>query len=298
MERLEYDRMFVAVYELGSFAKAAERRETSPAQASRLISRLESYLNAQLFKRTTRALFPTDVGKAYYERIKLVLEELDSLDVAIRDSAMTPSGRVRLSAPISFGATQLTPLLTQFAHQYPDIHLDVNFSDRMVQLVDEGYDLAVRIGNLPDSSMIARKLCQSRILCLATPTYLAAQGTPETPQDLLAHRCIVDTNFRDPFNWVFNSTGKQETVTIAGYLSFSDAGACLTAAKAGLGITRIPSFIAQEELYKGELITVLPTEISTVGIYIVYPPARALAGKVRTLIDFLVQHYQEHPYRE
>ncbi|VEB95963.1 D-malate degradation protein R [Cedecea lapagei] len=292
MERLECDRMFIAVFELGSFAKAAERRRTSPAQASRLISRLEHYLSVQLFKRTTRALFPTDVGKVYYEKIKILLEELDSLDTAILDNAIAPSGRLRLSAPISFGSTQLTPLLTQFAHQYPEINLDVHFSDRMVQLVDEGFDLAVRIGNLPDSSMISRKLYDSRILCLASPAYIAANGEPVTPHDLLNHRCVVDTNFKDPFNWLFNRIGNPYTVKITGHLSFSSAEACLVAVKSGLGITRVPDFVADAELRNGEVITVLQKEASTVGVYIIYPPARMLSGKVRALVDFLAEHYK------
>lgn len=296
MERLSCDRMFVAIYELGSFAKAAERMNTSAAQASRLVSRLETYLGVQLFKRTTRALAPTDVGKAYYERIKLLLEELDTLDIAIRNEAAMPSGRLRLSAPISFGSAQLTLALTEFASLYPDIHLDVNFADRLVHLVDEGYDLAIRIGNLADSSMIARRLCDARIVYLASPAYLARCGVPQTPQALLEHSCIIDTNFHDPFSWKFTLAGKEQTVTIPGRLHFSNAEACLVAAKQGLGITRIPSFIAGPSLQRGEVAAVLQTmESPALGIYAVYPAARSLAGTVRTLINFLVEHYRGEP---
>ncbi|MGK4330762.1 LysR substrate-binding domain-containing protein [Lonsdalea quercina] len=257
MERLDCDRMFVAIYELGSFSRAAERLETSAAQASRLMTRLESYLGVQLFKRTTRALSPTDVGKVYYERIRHLLEELDMLDVSIRNEAAAPSGRLRLSAPITFGTTQLSLVLTDFARRYPEIQLNVNFADRLVHLVDEGYDLAVRIGKLSDSSMMARKLCDARILCVASPDYLAQHGTPETPEALLNHRCIVDTNFQEPFSWTFKVAGEINAVAIPGRLCFSNAEACLTAAKQGLGITRVPSFVAGNSLRNGDVVPLL-----------------------------------------
>lgn len=296
MERLDCDRMFVAIYELESFSRAAERLETSAAQASRLMTRLESYLGVQLFKRTTRALSPTDVGKVYYERIRHLLEELDMLDVSIRNEAATPSGRLRLSAPITFGTAQLSRVLTDFARRYPEIQLDVNFADRLVHLVDEGYDLAVRIGKLSDSSMMARKLCDARIICVASPEYLAQQGTPDSPEALLNHRCIVDTNFQDPYSWTFRVAGGTHTIAIPGRLYFSNAEACLTAAKQGLGITRVPSFVAGNSLRNGEVVPLLQAlEMPPMGIYVVYPAARALPAKVRALINFLVERYDGAP---
>ena len=182
MQRLECERMFVAVMETGSFAKAAARLGTGSAQASKLVSRLESDLGVRLLNRTTRSLSPTEVGQAYLERIKLVLDELDALDEAVKNRSGSASGRLRLTVPMSFGTTQLAPAFIDFASQYPDIDLDVSFSDRVVNLVDEGFDAAVRIGTPADTSLIARKLCGARIVLAASADYLSRRGTPETPK--------------------------------------------------------------------------------------------------------------------
>ena len=214
MQRLECERMFVAVMEAGSFAKAAARLGTGSAQASKLVSRLESDLGVRLLNRTTRSISPTEVGQAYLERIKLVLEELDALDEVVKNRSGTASGRLRLTVPMSFGTTQLAPAFIDFAGRYPDIDLDVSFSDRVVNLVDEGFDAAVRIGTPADTSLIARKLCGARIVLAASADYLSRRNTPETPADLSGHDCIIDTNFRDPLVWQFRGGAKQRTDTV------------------------------------------------------------------------------------
>src|SRR5476649_1641864 len=295
MERRQCDRMFVAVLETGSFARAAARLGTSAGQSSKLVSRLEEQLGVQLIKRTTRALAATEVGQAYYQRIKILL---DVLDASVRQAAGAPSGRLRLSAPTSFGATQLTGVLIDFAREFPAIELDVSFADRLVSLVDEGFDLAIRIGRLDDSSLIARKLCQVRIVLTASPDYVAQHGAPLSPHELVNHNCIIDTNFRDPFNWQFGSITEQAqtSVPVSGRLHFSNAEACLTAAASGLGIARIPSFIAGPSLRQGMLLPVLSAmEVTPLGLYAVYPAARHLALKVRALVDFLAQRYMGEP---
>lgn len=294
MERLECDRMFVAVLELGSFARAAARLGTSSGQASKLVSRLESELGVQLLKRSTRALSPTEVGQAYYSQVKNLLDGWDALDASVRHAAGKPSGRIKLSAPITFGASQLAPQLVAFAQEFADIELDVSFSDRVVNIVDEGFDVALRIGRLSDSSLIARRLCDMRVVIAASPAYLQQHGTPDDPQQLSNHHCIIDTNFRDPHNWPFGSGGA--TVAVSGRLYFSNAEACLTAAVSGLGIARLPTFIAGPALSAGTLLPLLPaSEIPPLGLYAVYPPARHLAHKVRALIDFLVSRYAGQP---
>jgi len=290
--------MFVAVLETGSFARAAARLGTSAGQSSKLVSRLEEQLGVQLIKRTTRALAATEVGQAYYQRIKILLDELDVLDASVRQAAGAPSGRLRLSAPTSFGATQLTGVLIDFAREFPAIELDVSFADRLVSLVDEGFDLAIRIGRLDDSSLIARKLCQVRIVLTASPDYVAQHGAPLSPHELVNHNCIIDTNFRDPFNWQFGSITEQgqTSVPVSGRLHFSNAEACLTAAASGLGIARIPSFIAGPSLRQGMLLPILSAmEVTPLGLYAVYPAARHLALKVRALVDFLAQRYMGEP---
>ena len=221
--------MFVAVMETGSFAKAAVRLGMSSGQASKLVSRLEEGLGVRLLNRTTRALSPTEVGQAYFERIKLLLDDLDALDESIKNRSGAASGKLRLTAPMSFGTTQLAPALIDFAQLYPRIDLDVSFNDRVVNLVDEGFDAGVRIGNPADSSLIARKLCSARVVLAASPAYLAGHGQPVTPHDLSKHDCVLDTNFRDPLVWRFRdpSSREQLAINVSGRLRFSSSDACL-----------------------------------------------------------------------
>jgi DNA-binding transcriptional LysR family regulator len=298
MQRLECERMFVAVMETGSYAKAAARLGTGSAQASKLVSRLEADLGVRLLNRTTRSLSPTEVGQAYLERIKIVLEELDALDLAVKNRSGTASGRLRLTVPMSFGTAQLAPAFIDFSARYPDIDLDVSFSDRVVNLVDEGFDAAVRIGTPADTSLIARKLCGARIVLAASIAYLSRHGAPETPVDLASHDCIIDTNFRDPLVWHFRGDSPSEpaSVKVGGRLRFSSADACLAAAEAGLGIARVPSFMAGSRIRAGSVRPLLQKfEDRPLGIHVLYPPNRHLATKVRVFVDFLVQRFQGEP---
>ncbi|CAM5773224.1 transcriptional regulator [Labrys miyagiensis] len=297
MERLDCDRMFVAVMDTGSFSKAAERLGTSSGQASKLVSRLEAELGVQLLKRTTRALSPTEIGRAYHERIKALLEEFDALDASVRTASGLAAGRIRLTVPLSFGTMHLTPALADFAREYPDIQLDVGFTDRVVNLVDEGFDLAIRVGNPADSSLIARKLCDIRLVVAAAPAYLAAHGEPRHPADLAGHDCILDSNFRDPMTWRFvDRNGGTLAVPVAGRLQFSNGEACLAAAEAGLGIVHGPSFMSGPALQAGRLKPLLEDFMEgRHAVYAMYPPGRYLALKVRVLVDFLAERYRGEP---
>ncbi len=297
MERLDCERMFVAVLDTGSFARAARRLGTSGGQASKLVSRLESDLGVQLIKRTTRALPPTEVGQAYYERIKALLDERDALEAAVRSMSGTPSGRLKLSAPLSFGTLQLAPALLDFACEYPAIRLDVSFSDRLVNLVDEGFDAAVRVGFLSDSAFIASKLCDVRLVVAASPSYLAANGTPRHPTDLHGHACIMDANHRDPDHWRFIAPGVGGSIDVpVSGLRFSNGEACAAAAERGLGVACVPSFIAGPRILKSHLRPLLTEyEDAPIGVYCLYPPARHLALKVRAVVDFLALRFQGGP---
>ncbi|MCK0196225.1 LysR family transcriptional regulator [Ancylobacter sp. 6x-1] len=298
MARIDQDRMFVAVLDLGSFAAAARRLGTSSGQASKLVAQLEAELGVQLLKRTTRALAPTEVGQAYYDRIRVLLEEFDALDASVRTASAQPAGRLRLTAPASFGTTQLVPRLIGFARDFPQIELDVSFTDRVVNLIDEGFDAALRIGRAGDSSLIARKLCESRVVMVAAPAYAARSGLPARPETLAGHACIIDTNFPDPLNWRLrpDPSGEILAVPVVGRLRFANAEACLAAAEAGLGIARVPSFIAGESLRAGRVVPVLRGMAPEVhGVFAVYPPARHLAGKVRALVDHLVRSFHGEP---
>ncbi|HVG47494.1 MAG TPA: LysR family transcriptional regulator [Rubellimicrobium sp.] len=287
MDRLAADRMFAAVVEAGSFAGAAQRLGTSSGQASKLVSRLEAELGVRLLHRTTRALAPTEAGQAYFDRLRSLLDEFDALDAEVRDQGREPRGTVRLTAPLSFGTLRLAGILADFAKAHPRIGLDATFTDRLVSLVDEGFDLAVRVGRPGDSSLVARKLGEAQIVTLAAPAYLAARGTPQVPDDLQAHDCIKDTNLRDPHRWTFRDG---RTVTVTGRLTFSNAGVCLSAAEAGLGVAYMPDFVAAESLRAGRVVQLLQGhEDAPIGIFALTPSGRHLAAKVRVLIDALVQ---------
>lgn len=293
MDRLDCDRMFVAVLDTGSFAAAARRLRSSSGQASKLVSKLETELGVQLLKRTTRALSPTEVGQAYYLRIKDLLGEFDALDASVRTAAGTPAGRIRLTAPVTFGTLCLMPVLVDFARAYPQIELDVSFADRVVSLVDEGFDLAVRIGLPTDSSLMARRLCDARIVMVASPEYLALRGRPAHPDDLAGHDCILDTNLRDPSHW---RLGADRLLHVTGRLRFSNAEACLGAAIAGLGVANVPSFVAGNAIRSGQIVPLLPdAEPAPYPVLALYPPARHLALKVRTLVDFLSEALRGQP---
>ena len=296
MDRLTSDRMFVAVMETGSFTAAAARLGTSSGQASKLVSRLEEALGTRLLSRTTRALTPTEAGQAYFDRLRPLIEEFDSLDAAMRDATQAPRGRLRLTAPVTFGGLELTRVLTDYALRWPEVALEVTFSDRVANLVEEGFDLAVRVGRPEDSSMIARRLCDVRLLTVAAPDWLARHGTPETPEDLTTLPCILDTNFRDPSRWPYRLHGRPVTIPVQGRLRFSNASACLAAAEAGLGLACLPSFVAAEALRTGRLRPILAAyEAEPFGVHAVYPHSRHLAARVRALVDLLAERYRGTP---
>lgn len=300
MDRLDCDRMFIAVMEAGSFTGAAERLGTSSGQASKLVSRLETELGVRLLNRTTRSISPTEAGTAYFERLRLLLDEYDHLDVAVRNVSQTPRGKLRLTAPLSFGAIELVAALNDFAQRYPEIELDVTFSDRVTHLVDEGFDMAIRIGRPADSNLVARKLCDVRIVVVAAGAYLERMGEPGAPDDLARHDCIIDTNFRDPNRWPFRlPNGTAQMVPVSGRIHYSNAEACLRAAEAGLGLACVPSFVAGASIREGRLRRVLPSfETAPYGVHAIYPHSRHLAAKVRVLVDFLAERYRGTPYWE
>ena len=296
MDRLGCDRMFVAVMESGSFTAAAERLGTTSGQASKRVSRLESALGVRLLNRTTRAVSPTEAGQAYFDRLRPLLEELDNLDAAMRDVTRTPRGRLRLTAPVSFGGLELPPILNDFALRWPEIALDVQFSDRVVNLVDEGFDMAIRVGRPADSSLIVRKLCDVRILIVAASDWLEQHGTPNDPHALRDLPCIIDTNFRDPGRWPVCLQGKATFVPVSGRVRYSNAAACLSAAEAGLGLACLPGFVAAEALRAGRVRQVLADfEAEPFGVHALYPHSRHLAAKVRALVDFLAERYRGTP---
>lgn len=294
MDRLSCDRMFVAVMDSGTFSGGAKRLGVSSGQASKLVSRLEAELGVRLLNRTTRAVSPTEAGRAYYDRIRSILDELDALDLAIRNQSETPRGQLRISAPHTFGIVELAPALHDFARQYPLIGIDVNFTDRLVNLVDEGFDLAVRVGRPADSSLIARRLYDARLFIVASPEYLAERGVPESPADLTRHDCILDTNFREPERWPLRDATGELRVSLQGRLRYSSAETCLGAAMEGLGLACVPDFVAQAALASGKVRRVMADhEPQPYQIHVLFPHRSYLALKVRVLVEFLVDRYRD-----
>jgi DNA-binding transcriptional LysR family regulator len=295
MDRFDEINAFTAVADARSFTQGARRLGVSGAQVSKLVARLENRLGARLLNRTTRDVSLTDTGRAYLERARQVLEDFESLESSVRDQS-GPRGLLKISAPVSFGASQLTPALLEFAAAYPDVALDVSSTDRIVNLVEEGFDVAVRIGALSDSSLVARRLAPVRMVTCASPEYLARAGAPLTLDELGKHEAILDANLADPLVWRFGGYGDYRDIRVHGRLKFSGADACVAAAVAGFGITRTPAFAAADDLRNGRLVPVLCNfEPELIHVHAVYPHARHLAAKVRAFVDFLAKRYAGEP---
>jgi DNA-binding transcriptional LysR family regulator len=295
LDRIEEIRGFAAVADARSFSQAARRLGISAAQISKLVARLEDRLGVRLLNRTTRDVSLTDTGRAYLARARDLLETFDQLESSVGDTA-GPRGLLRISVPVSFGAVEIGPALLDFAAAYGQVGLEVSFSDRAVNLVEEGFDAAVRVGGLTDSSLVARRLASARIVTCASPAYLAQHGTPLAPDDLAGREVIIDLNPKDPFVLDFGRGAARQTVRVDGRLRFSSAQACLAAARAGLGIARSPAFAAVDDLRAGHLQSLLCAfEPEPLPIHVAYPHARHLAAKVRAFIDFLAQRFAGEP---
>ena len=295
MDRFDEIGAFAAVADARSFTQGARRLGVSSAQVSKLVAKLENRLGARLLNRTTRDVSLTDTGRAYLERARVLLEDFEALETSVRDET-GPKGLLKISAPMSFGASQLTPALLDFATAYPEVSLDVSSTDRMVNLVEEGFDVGVRIGVLSDSSLIARKLAAVRLVTCASPDYLQAAGAPLTPRDLAGHEAIIDTNATDPLLWRFKNDNGDRDVRVHGRLRFGGADACVAAARRSLGITRSPAFAAAEDLRSGRLVPLLCAfEPEQIYVHAVYPHGRHLAAKVRAFVDFLAKRYAGEP---
>lgn len=295
MDRLDEIAAFAAVADARSFTQAARRLAVSGAQVSKLVARLEDRLGARLLNRTTRDVSLTDTGRAYLERARDLLAEFDALESSVREQD-GPRGLLRISAPVVFGAKELDPALLDFAQAYPEVALEVAYSDRFVNLVDEGFDVGVRIGRLTDSSLIARKLSPVSLVACASPAYLQQHGTPQSPADLAEHEAIIDLNAQDPFVWTFGDGAECREVRVHGRLRFTGGEACLAAAERDLGVARTPDFIAADRLRSGKVVPLLcgyEPEVS--NVHAVYPAGKHLAPKVRAFVDFLVERFSGEP---
>lgn len=301
MDRLAALTAFAAVAEAGSFAAAARRLGRSTSRLSRQVAELEAALGIRLLHRTTRALTLTEAGRSYHEQVARILAELEAADLSVGRLQAAPRGRLRVAAPMSFGVLHLAPALPAFLDRYPEIDLDMAMNDRFVDLVEEGFDLAVRIGRLAESSLIARRLAPLRRVLCASPAFLAAYGTPRTPDDLARLPCLGYSNLLPQEDWSFvdPASGRPWPVRIKARLRVNNGDALRLAALAGVGLAPLPSFLVGPDLAAGTLVSLLDPYLRQEGaIHAVYPPARPLSPKVRAFVDFLAERFGPRPYWE
>ncbi len=289
MDNLDETRTFLAVASALSFATAAKRLRISSAQASKLVKRLEDRLRVRLLNRTTRDVSLTDAGTLFAARARSVVEDFDALERAVSEGEKALRGTLKIAVPVSFASAVLDEILIEFAKAQPDLTLEVHYADRAVNIVEEGYDLAVRVGAIPDSSLVVRKLGETRIMCAASREYITAKGMPEKPDELADHNCIIDLNAREPFVWRFRVGRRTHLMKVDGTVRFSRAETCLLAARAGFGIARSPAFAAAPHLHSKVLVPLLESfEPTPLPVNAVYPHARHLPARVRAFVDFLI----------
>jgi DNA-binding transcriptional LysR family regulator len=289
--------VFAKVVESASFAAAARHFGMSPAMVSKHVQTLEKRLGVQLLNRTTRRVSTTEVGQDYYERCRHILAELEEAEEAAGDLQTEPRGRLRVTAPVSYGTRELAPAVADYLALYPDVSVDLSLDDPYVDLLEGRFDLALRFGHLPDSSLTARKLCSLTTIPCAAPAYLENHGTPQTPSDLAKHNCLIYTYAAQQNLWNFiGEAGKQESVRVAGRFQANSGEPLLTLALKGAGIFLAPCFIVEDDLEAGRLIRLLKGyRTEETPVYAVYPHGRYLSAKTRTFIDFLAARYSRLP---
>jgi DNA-binding transcriptional LysR family regulator len=287
--------VFVRVVERGSFTLAADDLALSRAVVSKYLSRLEDRLGARLLHRTTRRLSLTEAGAALFEASRGALERIEEAEAAVARLQSKPRGRLRVSAPMSFGILHLGPALADFARAHPEVILDLRLDDRFVNLVADGFDVAVRIGVLTDSSLVARKVATTRAVACASPAYLNQHGEPDTPEDLASHNCLVYSYLADV--WRFTAPdGREIPVAVRGNLRINNGIVLSKAALAGHGILFSPSFYVAPLLRDGSLRQILSRyKGKELGIHAVYPQSGHVPPKVRAFVDFLAQRFGRNP---
>ncbi|KAA3631681.1 MAG: LysR family transcriptional regulator [Proteobacteria bacterium] len=298
MNRFDELTAFVKVVEAGTFTAAAAQMGVAKSAVSRRIADLESRLGAQLFRRTTRKLSLTDSGRGLYERGKRILEDLEEAEARVSSAQDELRGRLRMALPMSFGLRHLSPALCDFGNRHPGIDFDIDFNDRRTDLMLEGFDLAVRIGRLEDSSLIAKRLFDARTVVCASPSYLDKHGTPETPEDLTHHSILIYSNVSDSGQWTYrDASGARHRIKLPVVLRANSGEYLAEAAEAGWGIVLQPTFIAHEKIASGDLVPILKGYSWPISpAYAIYPQTRHLSQRVRAFIDFLAERFSGTPY--
>lgn len=297
MDRIDAMRAFVSVVNEGSFSNAATAMQLSPQLVSKYVSKLEEQLNIRLLNRTTRKVSLTEAGTDYFQHAQQILLSIDDMESKLGGLQQNPKGTLRISAPVSFALKHMAQLVTDFQTKYPSVIVDLQLNDRKVDIVEEGFDVALRIGQLKSSSLIAKHVAPIRVILCASPDYLKTHGTPNRPEDLKDHRYLhysyMERNIKETiYQWLGTEDGQ-----LQGELSSNNGDLLVSAAIAGGGIALQPTFIASEAISKGELVTVLSDyEPETLGLYAVYAHRKLLPHKIRCFIDFIEGYYGSPPY--
>jgi DNA-binding transcriptional LysR family regulator len=288
MDLLASMKMYVSVIDGGSFAAAADRMNVSRAMVSKQVQKLEEHLGTRLMNRTTRRLSVTETGRAFYERSVQIVADVEEAEQIAGQMTRSPQGVLRVTIPLSYGQHRLATILGAYTQAYPMVQLDIALSDRKVDLVEEGFDVAIRIGTLPQSDLIARKLGSAHSIACAAPSYLARFGTPLLPGDLSDHACLAYSLTGGGADWRLESNDETVIVPIAGPIKADNGDIIRLAAIAGAGIAFQPGFIVDDDIAAGRLVRVLPAwQSAEMGINAVYPSRRHLSAKVRTFVDFV-----------
>lgn len=297
MDRLRAFEVFVTVVARGGFARAADVLGTSPANVTRYVNELEAHLGTRLLNRTSRTLSLTEGGETLYARCKSILDDVAETEGLVSSASVEPRGRLRINVPVSFGILHLAPLWPAFMQKYPGIELDVGLIDRVVDIVDEGYDIAIRISRAGSTNHAARKLATSQNVLCASPAYLARYGAPATPADLLAHRCIGYTYAATGDEWqITDRRGKVHPVKVDCQMHTNNGDTARAAALAGQGVIWQPTFLIGGDLRAGTLVRVLPDyRLPEIDILALYPSRRHVSARVRVMIDFLVDAFAGVP---
>jgi DNA-binding transcriptional LysR family regulator len=289
-------RTFVRVVEAGSFTAVAQELDTSQPTISRQIAALENHLGALLFQRTTRALTMTDDGRVLYEQARQALDSVQQALNSVGRRQGAPSGTLRLACPVVFGRLHIVPRLNAFLSRYPDVSVDLMMNDGFTDLVEEGIDLAVRIGDITDPGLITRRIGMTRRITVASPAYLAARGEPSRPEDLIRHECIVYSRLATGNRWEFSGEAGPISVAVSGRYRVNNSEGVREGVLGGLGIGVVPVWHFTDEIASGRLVVILSAfEPRALPTQVVYPSRRFLATKVRAMIDFLAREFERDP---
>jgi len=290
-------RIFTAVVDAGSFVGAADKLELSRGMATHYVAQLEAHLKVRLLNRTTRRLSLTEAGSDYYQRATQVLALVDEAETSLAQESSVPRGTLRVTSSVAFGARHLGWAITDYVQRHPEVLVDVALNDRIVDLVEEGFDLAVRVAQRIEPALIARPLARARIVACAAPAYIARHGAPKSPEKLVEHNCLSYAYWPMHRDWRFTRKGIERTVRVEGNLRGNNGDILLNAATQGLGIILQPTFVVYEALRAKTLVRILRGwETNALTVFAVYPNRKFLPPKVRSFIDFLVERFGPEPY--